>query len=145
MARMIFVNIPVTDLTRSITFYEAVGFQRDDRFCDDDAQMMVLSDTISVMLLTHARFNSFTPKTIADTRTTAQALFCVSAGSRAAVTAMVDQAVAAGGTPDPTPQQDVDGFMFGRSFEDPDGHIWEVMWMDVAAAKAAMAPQAEIA
>ena len=145
MARMIFVNIPVTDLTRSITFYEAVGFQRDDHFCDDDAQMMVLSDTISVMLLTHARFNSFTPKTIADTRTTAQALFCVSAGSRAAVTAMVDQAVAAGGTPDPTPEQDMDGFMFGRSFEDPDGHIWEVMWMDVAAATAAMAPQAEIA
>jgi len=145
MARMIFVNIPVTDLTRSITFYEAVGFQRDDHFCDDDAQMMVLSDTISVMLLTHARFNSFTPKTIPDTRTTAQALFCVSAGSRAAVTAMVDQAVAAGGTPDPTPEQDVDGFMFGRSFEDPDGHIWEVMWMDVAAATAAMAPQAEIA
>ena len=145
MARMIFVNIPVTDLTRSVTFYEAVGFQRDDHFCDDDAQMMVLSDTISVMLLTHARFNSFTPKTIADTRTTAQALFCVSADSRAAVTAMVDQAVAAGGTPDPTPEQDVDGFMFGRSFEDPDGHIWEVMWIDVAAATAAMAPQAEIA
>ena len=145
MARMIFVNIPVTDLTRSITFYEAVGFQSDDRFCDDDAQMMVLSDTISVMLLTHARFNSFTPKTIADTRTTAQALFCVSADSRAAVTAMVDQAVAAGGTPDPTPEQDMDGFMFGRSFEDPDGHIWEVMWMDVAAATAAMAPQAEVA
>jgi len=145
MARMIFVNIPVTDLTRSVTFYEAVGFQRDDHFCDDDAQMMVLSDTISVMLLTHARFNSFTPKTIADTRTTAQALFCVSADSRAAVTAMVDQAVAAGGTPDPTPEQDVDGFMFGRSFEDPDGHIWEVMWMDVAAATAAMAPQAEVA
>lgn len=145
MARMIFVNIPVTDLERSIAFYGAVGFSRDDRFCDGSAQMMVLSDTISVMLLTHERFNSFTPKTVADTHTTAQALFCVSADSRDAVTAMVDQAVAAGGTSDPTPKQDMGGFMFGRSFEDPDGHIWEVMWMDVAAATAAMAPQPEAA
>jgi predicted lactoylglutathione lyase len=136
MNRMIFVNLPITDLDRSIAFYTAVGFVKDDRFCDGSAAMMALSPEIAVMLLTHERFNTFTPKRIADAHQTAQALLCISEISRDGVNGLVDRAITAGAKPDPTPTQDF-GFMFGRSFEDPDGHIWEVMWMDVEAAMAA--------
>jgi predicted lactoylglutathione lyase len=90
------------------------------------------------MLLTHDKFRQFTPKKIADAKATSEVLICVSADSRDAVDAMVGEARAAGGSIDPSPIQD-HGFMYGRSFEDHDGHIWEVMWMDVAAAQAAMA------
>lgn len=132
-AKMIFVNLPVADLARSTAFYEALGAVKDERFCDATASCMVISETIFVMLLTHEKFRQFTPKAIADARTTSEVLLCLSSESRASVDAMVDQAGAAGGTVDPSPQQDY-GFMYGRSFEDPDGHIWEVMWMDVNAA-----------
>jgi predicted lactoylglutathione lyase len=132
-ARMIFVNLPVADLARSTAFYEALGAVKDERFCDATASCMVISETIFVMLLTHEKFRQFTPKAIADARTTSEVLLCLSSESRTSVDAMVDQAGAAGGTVDPSPQQDY-GFMYGRSFEDPDGHIWEVMWMDVNAA-----------
>jgi hypothetical protein len=132
-AKMIFVNLPVADLARSTTFYEALGAVKDERFCDATASCMVISETIFVMLLTHEKFRQFTPKAIADARTTSEVLLCLSSESRTSVDAMVDQAGAAGGTVDPSPQQDY-GFMYGRSFEDPDGHIWEVMWMDVNAA-----------
>jgi hypothetical protein len=87
------------------------------------------------MLLTHEKFRQFTPKKIADARTTTEALICISAESRAGVDEMVDKAGAAGGGIDPGPKQDY-GFIYGRSFEDLDGHIWEVMWMDEAAAPA---------
>ena len=133
MTRMIFVNLPITDLPRAIAFYEAVGARKDERFCDDTAAMMVFSEAINVMLLTHDKFRQFTVKQIADTRTTAEVLLCLSADSRDAVDGMVAKAAAAGATIDPCPQQDY-GFMYGRSFEDPDGHIWEVVWMDVEAA-----------
>ena len=136
---MIFVNLPVTDLPRSIAFYEAVGAVKDERFCDGSAACMKLSDAIYVMLLTHERFRTFTPKQIPDAHLSSQVLLCVSASDRAGVDARVEKAGAAGGRLDPTPTQDM-GFMFGRSFEDPDGHIWEVMWMDVDAAMAAMTP-----
>jgi predicted lactoylglutathione lyase len=92
------------------------------------------------MLLTHDKFRQFTPKKIADARTSSEVLICISADSREAVDDMVGKAKAAGGIADPSPKQDF-GFMYGRSFEDPDGHIWEVMWMDVeAASKAHAAP-----
>ena len=133
MTRMIFVNLPITDLRRAIAFYEAVGARKDERFCDDTAAMMVFSEAINVMLLTHDKFRQFTVKQIADTRTTTEVLLCLSAESREAVDATVAKASAAGATIDPCPQQDY-GFMYGRSFEDPDGHIWEVVWMDVEAA-----------
>jgi len=139
---MIFVNLPVSDLERSIAFYASVGATQNKQFSDGSAAMMSFSFEINVMLLTHERFRSFTSKTIADTRTSAQALLCLSADSREAVDQMVEDAAAAGTTIDPNPAQDY-GFMYGRSFEDPDGHIWEVMWMDVEAATAAMAQQAE--
>ena len=136
MSKMIFVNLPVSDLTRATAFYEAVGATKNEQFCDGTASCMVFSETIHVMLLTHDKFRQFTPKAIADARTSTEVLICLSAESREAVDAMVEKAV--GGKVDPTPKQDY-GFMYGRSFEDPDGHIFEVMWMDVEAAKAAMA------
>lgn len=137
MDRMIFINLPVRDLARSRRFYESVGAENDPRFTDDTAVGMRISDTISVMLLSHAKFGQFTTRAIADAHRTAQALFCLSAADRAAVDAMVAAARGAGGVADPTPTQDF-SFMYGRSFEDPDGHIWEVMWMDAAAFESAM-------
>jgi len=131
MSKLIFINLPVTDLARSMAFYEAVGARNNPQFTDDTAACMVLSDTIHVMLLTHDKWRQFTSKPIVDAHNQAQVLLCLSAENRDAVTTMVDQAAAAGGQSDPTPTQDF-GFMYGRSFEDPDGHIWEVMWMDTA-------------
>jgi uncharacterized protein len=132
--QMIFVNLPVADLARSKAFYEAIGLTNNKQFTDDDAACMVLSETISVLLMTHAKWAKFTPKTIPDHKTNAQVLLCISRGSRDAVDAILQAAVKAGASPDPTPAQDF-GFMYGRSFEDPDGHIWETMWMDPAAVK----------
>ena len=138
MSKMIFVNLPVADLARATAFYEALGAKKDERFCDHTASCMVFSETIHVMLLTHEKFRQFTPKKIADAKETSEVLICISTESREAVDDVIGKAGAAGGVTDPGPQQDY-GFMYGRSFEDPDGHIWEVMWMDVEAAKAAMA------
>jgi predicted lactoylglutathione lyase len=135
---MIFVNLPVTDLPRSVAFYEALGAEKNPKFSDDTAAMIVFSETIHVMLLTHEKYRQFTTKQIADARQTSEVLICLSADSRDDVDAMVGKAEAAGAAMDPTPMMDF-GFMYGRSFEDPDGHIWEVMWMDVAAAEAGMA------
>jgi uncharacterized protein len=139
MPKMIFVNLPVSDLARSTAFYQAIGAAKNPQFSDDTACCMVFSDTIYAMLLTHDKFRQFTPKKIADARTSSEVLICLSADSRDAVDDVIGKAKGAGGSADPGPQQDY-GFMYGRSFEDPDGHIWEVMWMDVeAAAKAATA------
>ena len=138
MSKLIFVNLPVADLARATAFYEAIGAKKNEQFCDATASCMVFSETIHAMLLTHDKFRQFTPKAIADARTTSEVLICLSAESRVAVDATVDKAAPAGGKADPTPKQD-HGFMYGRSFEDPDGHIFEVMWMDLEAAKAAMA------
>lgn len=133
MPQMIFVNLPVTDLEKSKAFYEAVGAANNPAFTDDTAACMVVEEgSIHVMLLTHEKWATFTSKTIPDAHSTAQVLICVSADSREAVDGQVDKAVKAGGKADPTPTQDF-GFMYGRSFEDPDGHIWEVMWMDPTA------------
>jgi predicted lactoylglutathione lyase len=137
MSKLIFINLPVRDLPRSIAFYEALGARKNEQFTDDTAACMVFSEIIHVMLLTHDKFRQFTPKTIADARETTEVLICMSADSRDAVDEMTARAGAAGGVIDPGPKQDY-GFMYGRSFEDLDGHIWEVMWMDVEAAKEAM-------
>jgi predicted lactoylglutathione lyase len=141
MAKLIFINLPVGDLARATAFYQAVGATKNPQFSDDTASCMVISDTIHVMLLTHDKFRQFTPKKIADAKTTSEVLICLSADNREAVDDVVGKAARAGGSADPSPKQDY-GFMYGRSFEDPDGHIWEVMWMDVEAASKAMACQA---
>jgi uncharacterized protein len=142
MAKLIFVNLPVSDLERATAFYEAVGAAKNAQFSDGTASCMVFSDTIHVMLLTHDKFRQFTPKQIANAKATSEVLICVSADGREAVDDMVERARAAGGRLDPSPKQDL-GFMYGRSFEDPDGHIWEVMWMDAEALKAAIASSKE--
>ncbi len=141
MAKLIFINLPVGDLARATAFYQAVGASKNPQFSDDAASCMVFSDTIHAMLLTHDKFRQFTPKKISDAKTTSEVLICISADSREAVDQVVSRAAGAGGMADPSPKQDF-GFMYGRSFEDPDGHIWEVMWMDAEAASKAMAGQA---
>jgi uncharacterized protein len=140
MSKLIFVNLPVADLTAAKAFYEAIGARNNPQFTDDTAACMVLSDTIHVMLLTHDKFSQFTPKRIADAREVSEVLICISADSREGVDEITEKALAAGGR-EPREEQDF-GFMYGRSFEDLDGHIWEPMWMDLDAATAAM-PQAE--
>ena len=132
MPRMIFVNLPVADVKRSTAFYEAIGATKNPQFSDDSTSCMVISDTIFVMILTHEKFRQFSPKAIPNAHETAQVLLALSADSREAVDDMTAKAGAQGVKLDPCPQQDY-GFMYGRSFEDPDGHIWEVMWMDPAA------------
>ena len=135
MAKLIFINLPTTDLARTTAFYEAVGAVKNPQFSDETASCMEFSETIHVMLLTHEKFRQFTTKKIADAKTSSEVLICLSADSRDDVDAIVGRAQAAGGGIDPGPKQDYD-FMYGRSFEDPDGHIWEAVWMDVQAAKA---------
>lgn len=132
--QMIFINLPVTDLNRSKAFYEAIGFTNNKQFSDDTSANMVLSDSIFVQLLTHAKFSQFTTKKIPDPKTSAQVLLCLSRTTRDAVDSIVNSAAKAGGKADPNPVQDL-GFLYGRSFEDPDGHTWETLWMDPAAMK----------
>jgi predicted lactoylglutathione lyase len=132
MPKMIFVNLPVADLPKSKAFYEAVGFTNNPQFTNDQAACMVWSDTIMVMLLTHDFWKTFTDRTIPDAHESAQVFLCLSQDSREAVDAIVKRAGAAGGKAEPTPTQD-HGFMYGSSFEDPDGHIWENVYMDMAA------------
>ena len=132
MSQMIFVNLPVTDLARSKAFYEAIGATNNPQFTDETAAMMSFSPEVNVMLLTHDKWRQFTSKTIPDAKSHAQVLLALSRDSREEVDAITADAERQGVTIDPTPKQDF-GWMYGRSFEDPDGHIWEVMWMDVAA------------
>jgi uncharacterized protein len=142
MAKLIFVNLPVSDLARATAFYQAVGAEKNEQFCDGTASCMVFSETIHAMLLTHDKFRQFTPKKIVDAKTSSEVLICISADSRQAVDDIVGKAQAGGGSADPGPTQDY-GFMYGRSFEDPDGHIWEAMWMDVEAAAKAQSATAD--
>ncbi|HEU4696847.1 MAG TPA: VOC family protein [Sphingomicrobium sp.] len=130
MSRMIFVNLPVNDLERSKAFYEAIGFRNEPKFSNEAAAMMVLSDTISVMLLTHPFYATFTRKPIANAGNSSQVLLCISCESPAEVDRITDSAGASGGKADVGPKQDMGDVMYGRSFEDPDGHQWEPMWMD---------------
>jgi predicted lactoylglutathione lyase len=132
---MIFVNLPITDLELSKAFYAAIGARNEPKFSNEQAAMMVFSDTISVMLLRHEFYSTFTQKPIADAHGSSSVLLCLSAESTTDVDEMVECAGAAGGKADPGPRQDIGGMMYGRSFEDPDGHHWEVMWMDASAAQ----------
>jgi uncharacterized protein len=132
--RMIFVNLPVTDLRKSRAFLEALGAVNEPKFTDETAACMKLSESIFVMILTHEKFSQFTPRPIADAKAGSEVLLCLSADSRERVDSTVGRAVTAGGTADPSPKQDY-GVMYGRSVADPDGHIWEIMWMDPAAAE----------
>jgi predicted lactoylglutathione lyase len=143
MAKMIFVNLPVTDLARATAFYQAIGAEKNPQFSDDTASCMVFSETIYAMLLTHDKFRQFTPKKISDAKASSEVLICLSADSRVEVDDIIGKAQSAGGGVDPCPKQDY-GVMYGRSFEDPDGHIWEVMWMDVATANAGQSTMADV-
>jgi uncharacterized protein len=130
MARMIFVNLPVEDLERSKRFYEAIGARNEPKFSNEAAAMMVLSDTIHVMLLTKPFYATFTGKPIADAHNSSEVLLALSCESAAEVDQLVQAAAGNGGKADPGPKQEMGGLMYGRSFEDPDGHHWEPMWMD---------------
>jgi len=132
MAKMIFVNLPVRDLAASTAFYVALGGKVNPQFSDDKAKSVMLSDTIGVQLHTHARYRDFTKRPIGDARRESQALLAISVDAREAVDATLARATAAGGRADPDPVQD-HGFMFLRSVEDPDGYVWEVVWMDPSA------------
>jgi predicted lactoylglutathione lyase len=134
MSKMIFVNLPVTDLARSTAFYEALGLSRNPQFSDETASCMVLSDSIFVMLLTHAKWATFTSRPIPPA-TASEVMLALTCDSRDAVDAMVAAAAANGGTADIDPAQDL-GFMLNRHLADPDGHVWEAVWMDMAAAGA---------
>lgn len=134
MPKMIFVNLPVSDLARSRRFYEALGTTNEPKFTDETAACMMMSDAIGIMLLTHDKFRQFTTKAIPDAKASCQVLNCFSVDSRDEVDAVVGKAGGAGGRADPSPLQDY-GVMYSRSVEDPDGHVWEVLWMDPAAAE----------
>jgi predicted lactoylglutathione lyase len=131
MTKMIFVNLPVKDLPASMAFYKALGFVNNPTFTDDTAACMVWSEAIMVMLLTHAKWSTFTKRPIPPS-TSSEVMLAISCDSREAVDAMNKAAAANGGTPDINPRQDL-GFMYNRNLADPDGHVWEAMWMDPAA------------
>lgn len=138
MARMIFVNLPVGDVARATAFYESIGFVRDARFSSEDTASMQWSEHIVVMLLHRDRFAGFAPLPVADATTQTAHLIAPSLDDRAGVDAFVEAGAAAGGTADVRAPQD-HGFMYGRSIADPDGHVLEPMWMDVAAFEAMQA------
>jgi predicted lactoylglutathione lyase len=142
-SRLIFVNLPVRDLSASKDFFGALGFDFDPRFTDDSCACMVVSEQAYVMLLDSSRFADFTSKPIADARTTTESILCVSAESRDAVDAFADAALGSGGSVASEPMDH--GFMYGRSFHDPDGHLWEVMWMSPEAVEQGPADMAQTA
>ena len=131
MSKQIFVNLPVRDLPKSMAFYTAIGFTNNAQFTDDTAACMVLSDTIYVMLLTHAKWATFTQKPIVNAHESAEVAMALTCESRAAVDAFVEAGAAHGGKADPNPPQDL-GFMYQRSLEDLDGHSWEPLYMDMS-------------
>jgi uncharacterized protein len=130
MATQIFMNLPVRDLDRSVQFFTALGFTFNQDYTDENATCMVINDDAFVMLLVEKFFKTFTAKEIVDATSATEAITAFSVDSRDAVDQMVSKALAAGGT-ESQPVQDY-GFMYSHSFQDPDGHLWEVMWMDPA-------------
>lgn len=136
MSKMIFVNLPVADVAKSTAFYEAIGFQKNAQFSGEHASSMVWTDTIVVMLVGKPFYSTLTPKPIIDAHTTSGVLIALGFDSREEVDAITEAAIAAGGREAHPPEDE--GFMYSRAFEDPDGHGFGPMWMDVAAATAAM-------
>ncbi|HWH78695.1 MAG TPA: VOC family protein [Candidatus Binatus sp.] len=133
MALKIFVNLPIKDLAKTVEFFTQLGFSFNQQFTDETATCMVVTDDIFVMLLTEAKFKTFTPKEICDTEKYSEVLVCLSLESRTKVEEMVRKAVAAGGTTYNEPQDH--GFMYGHGFQDLDGHIWELIYMEPSAIK----------
>lgn len=131
MTRMIFVNLPVADLKASMAFYTALGFENNPQFTDEIAACMVWSEAIHVMLLTHDKWRTFTDRPIPPS-SSSEVMLALSFDSRDAVDAVNKAAADNGGTADINPVQDL-GFMYNRNLADPDGHVWEMMWMDMAA------------
>jgi predicted lactoylglutathione lyase len=131
MATKIFVNLPVKDLKKSMEFFSRLGYSFNRQFTDETAACMVISEDIYAMLLTHAKFQEFTPKAICDATKSSEVLVCLSCDSRAQVDEIVSKAVAGGGTTYKAPMDH--GFMYGHAFQDLDGHIWEYIWMDPSA------------
>lgn len=133
MPKMIFVNLPVTDLAAATRFYQAIGCEKNDQFSDDKAASMVWSDTITFQLLTRAYFSSFITKPIANAQETCQMLLALACDSRAEVDAITEAAASAGGKTDIREVMDM-GWLYNRAFADPDGHVFEAVWMDMDAA-----------
>lgn len=131
MAKQIFVNLPVKDLDRSVAFFTALGFTFNPMFTDQNATCMIVSDDIFVMLLVEPFFKSFTPKPVCDAHAQTEVIVCLGVASRAEVEDLVAKALAAGGTT-PNPAKDY-GFMYQHGFADPDGHLWELAYMDMNA------------
>ena len=131
MHKQIYVNLPVRDLARSREFFGSLGFEFNPQFSNDAGACMIIGENIFAMLLTEPFFQSFTKKRIADARETTEVLTCLSCESREEVDALVQKALAAGGRA-PNPVQD-HGFMYGHGFEDLDGHVWELSYMDLGA------------
>lgn len=140
MPRMIFVNLPVADVAKATAFYEAIGFEKNPTFSNEQASAMVWSDSIYVMLLEPAFYRTFTNKEIIEARTHSAALLALSFDSRAEVDAITQAALAAGGTEMHDPE-DL-GFMYSRAFDDLDGHGWGPFTMDMAAATQAQPAEA---
>jgi len=131
MATKIFVNLPVKSLDKSVAFFTRLGFTFNPQFTDETATCMIVSEDIFVMLLTEEKFKTFTPKEICDARKSTEVLVCLSSASREEIDEMVRKAVAAGGTTYKEPQDH--GFMYGHGFQDLDGHIWELVYMEPGA------------
>lgn len=130
MTRQLFVNLPVKDLAKTVEFFTALGFSFNPDFTDENASCMIVNDDAYVMLLVESYFKTFTSKTVADARSTSEAIMAFSLESREAVDQLVRTALTSGGTPSEEAQDY--GFMYTHSFQDPDGHLWEVFWMDPA-------------
>lgn len=127
MSKQVFINLPVADLPKSMAFFQALGFSHNPQFTDETAACIVISETIYVMLLTHPKFQDFTPKPICDATKSTEVLLCLSCESREELEGMVSKAVAAGGSIYAEPKDH--GFMYQHSFADPDGHQWELVYM----------------
>ena len=137
MAKTIYVNLPVTDLAASTRFFEAIGCERNEQFSDHQASSMVWSDTITFHLLSRDYFSTFTPKKIADAHATSEVLLALTRDSREQVDAIVEAAAATGGKADIRAPMDM-GWLYNRTFEDPDGHVFEAVSVDMAAMPAEM-------
>jgi predicted lactoylglutathione lyase len=132
MPRTLFINLPVADLRRATTFYSDIGYAVNPRFTDETAACIVLDEGhLYLMLLTHAAFARFTSKPIADASSTSEMILSISTESRAGVDELAEKALASGGTSSADPQ-DL-GFMYTRGFQDPDGHLWEILHLDLPA------------
>lgn len=142
MSTQIFVNLPVKDLDRSVEFFSSLGYKFNPMFTDETATCMIVSETIYVMLLTEKKFSAFTKKPVADAKRSTECIICLSADSKEKVDEIISKAVAAGAT---TPNEKQDhGFMYGWGYEDLDGHLWEVVYMDMSKLPEEMTAKADV-